>query len=153
MRCIDGHLRVLLGAKCTGFDVNYFQIPRPPAGLPVRLLHKVCADRESDPESPESEEGMCWGRKPITNWAPADDWVSIIWPSSWSNFAPSRVREKGHTTSSGGAANMTSFRLFILVFALICSVLAANETGDNKCECSKFDLWFCACWIICYLKF
>jgi hypothetical protein len=29
-------------------------IPRPPAGID-QLMHKVCADRESNPETPESQ--------------------------------------------------------------------------------------------------
>jgi hypothetical protein len=45
------------GAKCTEFEVNpVCQIPRPPARICQSvLLHKVCADRESKPESPESQ--------------------------------------------------------------------------------------------------
>jgi hypothetical protein len=47
---------LILSAKCTGFEKRtLFQIARPPASV---LLHKVCvdaADRESNPESPETE--------------------------------------------------------------------------------------------------
>jgi hypothetical protein len=68
---------LILSAKCTGFEVNPFSNSSAPGrNYQSVLLHKVCADRESNPESPETEARIVLNipvSRPQTNCGRRDD--------------------------------------------------------------------------------